>query len=159
MTVLIVSDTHSKHEYLLQAISRVKNADLMIHLGDVEGAQDYIRSLVQYPVEFVAGNNDFWSTLPREKELQIGKYKVLLTHGHYLGVNFSRNDIKRYARSLGDDIVMFGHTHRPVIDCDDDVIALNPGSISYPRQENRRPSCMVMTTDRQGEAHFQILYF
>ena len=158
MKVLIVSDTHRKHQYLLEAIARVKNPDMFIHLGDVEGADEYIRGLVDCPALFVAGNNDFYTPLPREKEITIGRYKVLLTHGHYLGVNFGREDIKKYARSLGMDIVMFGHTHKPVIDCDDDIIAINPGSIGYPRQENKRPSYIVMETDSSGDAHFQIVY-
>ena len=158
MTVLIVSDTHRRHQFLEKQIERMDRIDLMIHLGDVEGAADYIRGLVDCPVEIVAGNNDFYDDLPREQEITIGKYKVLLTHGHYLGVNFTRNDIIRYARSLGDDIVMFGHTHKPVIAYDDDVIALNPGSIGYPRQDNKRPSCIVMELDKEGEAHFQIQY-
>ncbi len=158
MTILIVSDTHRMHEHLEKQIKKMKHIDLMIHLGDVEGATEYIRSLVDCPVEFVAGNNDFYDDLPREKEINIGKYKVLLTHGHYLGVNFTRNDIIRYARSLGCDIVMFGHTHKPIIDYAGDVIALNPGSIGYPRQENRRPSCIVMELDSEGEAHFQLQY-
>lgn len=158
MTILIVSDTHRKHQYLEEQIKRMDNIDMLIHLGDVEGAADYIRSLVECPVEIVAGNNDFYDDLPREREICIGKYKVLLVHGHYLGVNFTRKDIIRYARSLGDDIVMFGHTHKPVIEYDDDVIALNPGSIGYPRQDNRRPSCIVMELDSEGEAHFQIQY-
>jgi hypothetical protein len=158
MTILIVSDTHRKHQYLEEQIKRMGQLDMLIHLGDVEGAADYIRGLVDCPVEIVAGNNDFYDPLPREREITIGKYKVLLTHGHYLGVNFTRKDIIRYARSLGAGIVMFGHTHKPVIEYDDDVIALNPGSIGYPRQENKRPSCIVMEIDKEGEAHFQIQY-
>ncbi len=55
-------------------------------------------------------------------------------------------------------MVMFGHTHRPVIDRDGEVLALNPGSMSYPRQEGRRPSYIVMDVDGKGEAHFEIKY-
>ncbi len=158
MTVLIVSDTHRKHQFLEKQIKKMKRIDLLIHLGDVEGETEYIKGLVECPVEIVAGNNDFFDDLPREKEITVGKYKVLLTHGHFLSVNFTRKNIISYARSLGADIVMFGHTHKPVIEYDNDVIALNPGSIAFPRQENRRPSCIVMELDAAGEAHFQINY-
>ena len=55
-------------------------------------------------------------------------------------------------------IVMFGHTHRPIIDYHKDVIALNPGSLSYPRQEGKRPSYIIMDLDKKGEATFEIEY-
>ena len=66
--------------------------------------------------------------------------------------------IEREAAAQGYDIVMFGHTHRPVIDYTRDVIALNPGSLSYPRQEGRRPSYIVMNLDKNGKANFEIKY-
>ena len=33
---------------------------------------------------------------------------------------------------------------------------INPGSPSYPRQENRRPSYIIMEIDEEGEAHFSL---
>ena len=87
MKILIISDTHRKHENLLKVLERECPVDLLIHLGDAEGYEDYIAEQAGCPVEVVAGNNDFFSSLPREKELQIGKYKVLITHGHYYYVN------------------------------------------------------------------------
>ncbi len=48
------------------------------------------------------------------------------------------------------DIVMFGHTHRPLIEKDHGVVALNPGSTSYPRQDGHLPSYIVMEIDANG---------
>ncbi len=48
----------------------------------------------------------------------IGKYKVLLTHGHYYNVSTGPAYLKQEARERGFDIVMFGHTHRPYFDID-----------------------------------------
>ena len=95
MKILIISDTHRKHENLLKVLERECPVDLLIHLGDAEGYEDYIAEQAGCPVEVVAGNNDFFSSLPREKELQIGKYKVLITHGHYYYVNTGIEDIER----------------------------------------------------------------
>ena len=58
---------------------------------------------------------------------------------------------------------MFGHTHRPFFEIDrregeKDLIVLNPGSLSYPRQEGRRPSYMVMEIGEDGEARFAHYY-
>ena len=83
MKILIVSDTHRKNENLEIVLEQEKPIDLLIHLGDGEGCEDYIEVLAECPLEIVAGNNDFFTELPGEKMISIGKYKVLLTHGHY----------------------------------------------------------------------------
>ena len=158
MKVMIVSDTHGKHENLKLALEREKPIDRMIHLGDGEGAEDYIERLADCPLEIVAGNNDFFSYLPMEKNLYLGNYKILITHGHYYYVNAGLAQIKREAYARGFHIVMFGHTHRPMIDRDNGVITLNPGSISYPRQDGKMPSFIIMDIDKTWEAQFSIRY-
>lgn len=158
MRILIVSDTHKKHKNLEEVLQRVGRIDKMIHLGDAEGYEEDIREMAGCPLEIVAGNNDFFSNLDREKEIQLGKYKVLLTHGHYYYVSAGVEDIKKEAAGRGMDIVMFGHTHRPLLEYGKGIIALNPGSISYPRQEGRKPSYALMDIDRDGEAHISIEY-
>ncbi len=158
MKILIVSDTHRHDENLIRAIEREKPLDFLIHLGDVEGSEYFIRKLVDCPVEIVAGNNDFFSDLVKEKVIHIGKYNILITHGHYYYVNMGTKLIIDEARGRGVDIVMFGHTHKPLVDREDEVIAINPGSLSYPRQEGRKPSYVIMTINAYGEADFEIRY-
>lgn len=158
MKVLVISDTHRKHENLEIVLEKEQPIDLMIHLGDAEGYEDYIEAVAECPLEIVLGNNDFFSALPAEEELEIGKYKVLITHGHYYYVNEGTDYIKKEAVARNCDIVMYGHTHRPLIDCDKNVIAMNPGSLSYPRQEGKHPSYIVMEIDKNGEAHFEVRY-
>ena len=159
MKILIISDTHRKHDNLLKVLERECPVDLLIHLGDAEGYEDYIAEQAGCPMEVVAGNNDFFSSLPREKELQIGKYKVLITHGHYYYVNTGIEDIEREAEGRGFDIVMFGHTHKPYIEIDEDVTILNPGSVSYPRQPDHMPTFLIMEIDDEGEAHYGHGYY
>ena len=67
-------------------------------------------------------------------------------------------DIKQEGIARGYDIVMFGHTHRPVIQIDDDIILINPGSISYPRQADHRPTYIMMCVNDNGEAAFELKY-
>ncbi len=158
MRVLIVSDTHRKHKNLKEILNRAGHIDLMIHLGDAEGCEEDIAEMAGCPVEIVAGNNDFFSDLEREKELKIGKYHVLITHGHYYYVSMGVEDLRKEASGRGMDVVMFGHTHRPLLDYSKGVIALNPGSVSYPRQEGHKPSYALMDVDEKGEAQFSIQY-
>ena len=158
MKIMIVSDTHRKHGNLEKVLDRERPIDLMIHLGDAEGSEDYIAELAGCPLEIVAGNSDFFSALPREKEIQVGDYHVLITHGHHYYVTDGIEDIKKEARARGMDIVMFGHTHRPVIDYDKGIITINPGSITSPRQEGKQPTYVMMHIDKNGKADFTINY-
>ena len=158
MKILIVSDTHGKDVNLKKLIARTESFDCLIHLGDVEGSEEKIRRMVSCPVYMVSGNNDFFSDLPREPEFGLEKYRVMMTHGHYYYVSLNLDELWRQARSRGLDIVMFGHTHKPFLETRGGITLLNPGSISYPRQEGRRPSYIWMETDANGEAQFEIRF-
>lgn len=157
MKVLIVSDTHKKNENYFYVLEKEK-PDMVIHCGDAEGSEYALTKAADCPVEIVLGNNDFFSELPRELMLDIGPYKVWVVHGHNYYVSMGNENLKREAVERGADIVFYGHTHRPVIDMDDDVIAVNPGSLSYPRQEGRRPSYALMEMDNRDALQFSICY-
>lgn len=158
MRVLIVSDTHRHINNYLKVLKQVSPIDMVIHCGDAEGNEHLIGERAGCAVEMVTGNNDFFSNLPREKEFLIGKYRVWLTHGHNYYVSMGNETIKQEAIARGMDIVMYGHTHKPVIDIDDHIIAINPGSLTYPRQEGRRPSYIIMDLEEGGEVHFKTYY-
>ena len=158
MRILVVSDTHRNNANYLKVIERTGPLDMVIHCGDVEGSELVISEAVGCPVEIVQGNNDFFSELPKEKEFMVGQYKVWLTHGHNYYIAMNSEMIKREARDREADIVICGHTHKPVVDIGSDLTLINPGSISYPRQENRKPSYVIMEIDNAGEAHYTINY-
>ena len=54
------------------------------------------------------------------------------------------------------DVVMFGHTHRPCLEESGGIVVLNPGSISYPRQEGRAATYMTIELDEDGRMAFQL---
>lgn len=157
MRVLIVSDTHRRNENYFEVLDKVK-PDLVIHCGDSEGSEYALTQAADCPVQIVLGNNDFFSNLPRELDLSIGPFKVWVTHGHNYYVSMRNDFIKREAAARGADIVIYGHTHRPVVDKSGKVIAVNPGSLSYPRQEGRRPSYVIMEVGEDGTTSFEIEY-
>ena len=157
MKILIVSDTHKKNDNYFHVL-RQQKPDMVIHCGDSEGCEDTLTQAADCPVKMVLGNNDFFSCLPRELDLELGPYKVWVTHGHNYYVSMGSENIKREAVARSMDIVLYGHTHRPVVDKSGDVIAVNPGSLSYPRQEGRRPSYILMEMDQSEELHFSLMY-
>ena len=54
------------------------------------------------------------------------------------------------------DIVMFGHTHRPVIQVEDEITLINPGSISYPRQQDGKNTYIILEISDSGEFTFEL---
>lgn len=98
------------------------------------------------PLLSVAGNTD-----PNtESKANIDEFIVLkgqriwLTHGHrYLHGN-QVAELAWWARRLEVDIVVFGHTHIPLIQWFGDVLLINPGSPILPRSE-MGPTFAVLT--------------
>ena len=160
MKILVVSDTHRKDDNLKLVLSEECPLDMLIHLGDAEGSEHFIPDWVnpECRMEMVLGNNDFFSRLDREREIDIAGHKAFITHGHYYGVSMGPEGLVDEAKSRGCDIAMYGHTHIPFLDVIDGVTVLNPGSLSYPRQEGRRPSYMIIHVDADGKMDYQQKY-
>lgn len=160
MKILVVSDTHRTDDNLKLVLSEECPLDMLIHLGDAEGSEHFIPDWVnpECRMEMVLGNNDFFSRLDREREIDIAGHKAFITHGHYYGVSMGPEGLVDEAKSRGCDIAMYGHTHRPFLDVIDGVTVLNPGSLSYPRQEGRRPSYMIIHVDADGKMDYQQKY-
>jgi len=158
MRILIVSDTHGYNKNYLDLVEKLKPLDMVIHCGDAEGSEYTLKEAAECPVMLIAGNNDFFTTLPKELDFNIGKYKVWVTHGHHYSVYSGNKRIIEAARSRGVDIVCFGHTHIPVLEQEKGLTVINPGSVSYPRQADYRPSFVMMEIDGQGEAHYTLAY-
>lgn len=154
MKVLIVSDTHGYDQNFEAAINQEAPIDALIHCGDIEGSEDYFEALAECPVYMVRGNNDFFSDLPGERVFELSGYRIFLTHGHYYGVSMGAEHIMDEGLDRGVDIVMFGHTHRPLLIQESDITVLNPGSLSFPRQEGRKPTYMIMEIDEKNNLNF-----
>lgn len=158
MKIVVVSDTHRKEDNLDRVLEIEKDRNMLIHLGDIEGSEEYIKEQAGCPCYMVAGNNDYFSMLKRDIIIEIGNYNVWLTHGHNYNVSLGYERIMAEGIAQGIDIVMFGHTHKPVIEIEDEITIVNPGSLTYPRQEGKRPSYIVMNVDDDGDISFEIKY-
>ena len=113
MKVLIVSDTHGREDNLEKVLEKESPIDAMVHLGDVEGSEDYIRILTDAPVYMVAGNNDFYTDLPGQAVIDLDGYRAFITHGHGYHVSYSPNRLVAEALHRNAQIAMYGHTHVP----------------------------------------------
>jgi hypothetical protein len=158
MKVLVVSDTHGSHHNLDEVLERERPIDLFLHLGDVEGGDDYIEAVLECPSHIIRGNNDFFSDLPADKEVLIRGHRIYMAHGHQWYVSRGEDRLKLEAMRRQADVVMYGHTHRPSIHKEDGLLIMNPGSLSYPRQSGRRPSYIVMELQEGREPEAEIRY-
>ena len=147
MKILLVSDTHGRDKYLREALE-LEKPDFLCHMGDVEGSEDYIRDLTKCPLAMVSGNNDFWTDLNPEVTFELQGFRIFMTHGHCYQPYAGLDRLKWAGHRNSADIVLFGHTHMPTLECAEDMIIANPGSLSYPRQTGRRPSYMILELEK-----------
>ena len=155
---LVVSDTHGHDDNFYKALDIEEPVDGIIHCGDFEGSEGKFAIAADCPVYFVSGNNDFFSDLKRELEFQLCGHRAFLCHGHNYLVSMTLENIRAEGYSRGADLVFFGHTHKPVAKNDGGVYLFNPGSLSYPRQEGRRPSYLVLTVDDKGGISYEVKF-
>lgn len=153
VTVGILSDTHGVLDARVRDV--VNNCDHIIHAGDICGG-DILRDLSpRKMLHAVAGNNDYpgapgWletdqatlSSLPKQIKLQLPGGDLVVEHGHRLG-NYPEH------ASFRDDhasarLVIYGHTHKRVIDQDALPWIANPGAAGTTRTKGG-PSCLVLT--------------
>ena len=159
MRILVISDSHGRNDDVAGIIDQVGDIDMMIHCGDDTRGDDYIRSLVDCPVYMVSGNNDYDLDLPDEELITVPDHRILVVHGHRYRVHQGVDRLRLLAQEKKADIVMFGHTHKPYIEIDEDMTILNPGSTSYPRQEDHIPTFLMMEIDNYGQAHYGHGYY
>lgn len=156
--VLVMSDSHGQNENIEKAVKKAKSIagklDYAIHLGDI-GAEYYrVPGMTGALTYMVAGNNDYGRDLRDMSVVMIGGHKILLTHGHRQGVSYDVSGLRYLALENECDIAMFGHTHVPFLN-EGDVTILNPGSLTYPRQEGRLKTFVIMTVDDDDKVTFE----
>ena len=127
--VLVVSDSHGDVENMCRAVELVRPA-LLLHLGDGwRDAEALARRFPGLRMEKVPGNCDFRADERAERVAEIDGKRVMYCHGHTLGVKTDLGMLLRAALERGADAVLFGHTHKPLVDIRQGVVLLNPGSI------------------------------
>lgn len=137
MEMILISDTHGCADDILESLVPVFNScTTLVHLGD--GGSD-LSKLPKLNCEtvIIGGNTDPQSG-PPYKVLTTPVGKILLAHGHTLGV--SDGDLTRaylYAAQNDCGYVFFGHTHTPLVTVYNGVTFVNPGSLGRPRGYGR----------------------
>ena len=130
----VVSDTHASAQPLRRSLDFVSEfftragVDLILHAGDAGHVSVLEMLEAVAPIAAVRGNADpldLIEALPDQVRIESGHRTVLLLHGHHGKTALTA---ARAAADPGIDLIVFGHSHRPLIEQKDDTILFNPGS-------------------------------
>jgi uncharacterized protein len=157
--VAIISDTHipkAAPELPRQLLEALRGSDLILHAGDLVEMTvlDELRALA--PVAAVSGNMDtpeVGAVLPEKRVLEVEGKIIGLIHGWGPPAGIERRVLSRFS---GVDVVVFGHTHVPLLERTKGVLILNPGTPNDRRFSNRLSYATLTIED--GELKPEIIY-
>ena len=135
LRIAIVSDTHAYLDARIEQL--IAECDYAIHAGDVMDARILARMRPRQQLFAVAGNNDeqgvwcgkeerFTRRLPDIVELELPSGRICVEHGHRFGFAQPDHEGLRAAHPEA-RLVIYGHTHKQLIDQSRDPWIANPG--------------------------------
>jgi putative phosphoesterase len=151
LVVGLVSDTHGLlRDGLFVALAGVSQ---IFHAGDVGGRAvlDALGAIA--PVQAVYGNVDpLDGRLPPRIVAEIGGVSIHISHGHELGRPTPAKLLAAYAG----DVLVYGHTHKALIERQGERLVVNPGAAG-PRRFDLKPSIARLTIDA-GRAEVELVW-
>jgi putative phosphoesterase len=132
MRLGVISDTHGMLRP--EVFDVFREVDHILHSGDV-GRWDVVVELeLLAPVTAVYGNVDgseLRARLPRVATVRLDGFDIVVTHGDQFGSPRPSDLYEAFPRA---DIIVFGHTHRPLLELvDKTVTVMNPGGAGAAR--------------------------
>ena len=81
--------------------------------------------------------------------------KIFITHGDLYGVKDGMTNIYYKGKEVEADIVLFGHSHIHQITEYDNIIFMNPGSISLPRSNGRYVGIIELSQGNKPDVYLE----
>jgi putative phosphoesterase len=160
MRIAVISDTHmprGNRSLPARCVAELREADAILHGGDFMRVE--VLQMLQElgpPVHGVHGNVDdeaLRRMLPATRVVELGGARIGMLHD--AGPRTGR--LKRVRFRFKDaDAVIFGHSHLPLHETDDDGFQIfNPGS---PTERRSAPThTMGIATVEEGRLHFELI--
>jgi len=131
MRIACASDAHRAHEKEERLIGLLPRVDAFCFLGDVDSDADCLGLLLKIKQPHalfyaVAGNNDPCSERARTLTLPLGPVHAMLTHGHLFR---TRQAMAAFAGERGCQLLLYGHSHKPLYEVIRGVHVINPGAL------------------------------
>jgi putative phosphoesterase len=152
MRIGLIADTHSLVRP--EVFSAFEGVERILHAGDVGGRAVLKELEAIAPVDAVYGNTD----MPGDPQLravislEIEGRTIHVSHGHELGSPTPTKLITRYDA----DVIVYGHTHRALVDRTGERLVVNPGAAG-PRRFDVQPSVAILDV-RSGRADVTIVW-
>lgn len=150
---VVLADTHipRRAKALPEALMpHLQRADLILHAGDLISPSVLDDLAARAPVRAVKGNVDGPEVeLLETLELNFGGAKVAMIH------DSGRKEGRRKrmkARFSDARVVVFGHSHVPLLEDEDGLLLLNPGSPTDKRRQPRPSFALLHVEDGQVRA-------
>ncbi|KMZ13021.1 putative phosphoesterase [Candidatus Burkholderia humilis] len=146
MRVGLISDTHNLVRP--EALDALRGVDHIVHAGDI-CKRDVLDALAQLaPLTVVCGNNDIAdevASLPERARIELGGLTLYVVH-----------DIADVPKQLdGIDIVVTGHSHKPLVEQRNGLLFVNPGSAGPHRF--KLPISLALLEIESGKAEARIV--
>jgi putative phosphoesterase len=143
----IISDTHG---HLPPAVTEAfAGVDLIIHAGDI-GEPGILKVLEKIaPTIAVRGNMDFgrWANrLAAEEMIEFNQIRLVVLHDVFR--------LKRKPGRTAPNVVISGHTHRPLQEESQGVLHVNPGSAGYPKNGQPATVALLQINGQSCQARF-----
>lgn len=134
MRLGVISDTHGLlRREVFDVFSEV---DHIFHAGDIGSLSLLTELEALAPVTAVYGNTDDWDVrarVPKVVRLQLDGFEIVVTHGDQFG---SPTPEALNAAFPDAEIILYGHTHKPLLTLVDVVVTvMNPGAAGQRRFE------------------------
>ncbi len=149
MIVGVMSDTHL-HSPDVSFTELLKGplggAKVLLHAGDHDSASvaEYLEFEDDRPCHSVAGNADpmpLQRTLPRSRLVELMGTRIGIVHGWGPAEGLPERVHALFGQSA--DIVIFGHSHSPLVRESGGVLLINPGSPFFPRGAPRGTVALI----------------
>ena len=142
MRLGVIADTHGMlRPEVFEAFQQV---DHILHAGDVGPAELLTELEALAPITAVYGNTDGWELrgrLPQVATVELEGFEIVVTHGDQFGTPTPERVQAAFPTA---EIIVFGHTHRPLLTLVDTVVTvMNPGGAGA-RRFNLPPSVGIL---------------
>ena len=162
MLIGLISDTHIPEiaKTLPQQVREVfKSVDLILHAGDifVDSVLEELATIA--PVLAARGDDDYQIRDKRMDEVQNLTLEGLNVYVIHSSQYFARDLIlhpDKHNLEKAPDVVVFGHTHRDVVQKLGRSLLVNPGSATFPYYQLRLGTVALLTI-KSGEAEARIV--
>lgn len=137
----LISDTHGM---LRPGVHEIfAGVEAILHAGDVGGEEILTELALIAPVRAVFGNTDSPGAagLVGSFVHKAGHLRIRVVHGHLFG----QPTPKLLSEAYSEDVIVYGHTHRPDVSRLNFQLIVNPGAAGAARGEYP-PSCAILIT-------------